>query len=198
MVMATYHSLLILLRRSARSGSNEALMHLQRTIVLGGSRSGKSNFAEALVRCASPPWYYIATAQAFDTEMAERIGTHQDRRGPDWRTIEAPLEVPEALTSLPRGATVLLDCATLWLSNHMLAGHDVAAESDRLAEAMRAFPGHIVTVSNEVGFGLVPETKLGRQFRDAQGILNQRLAAEAELAVLVVAGLPLALKGTLP
>lgn len=173
-------------------------MPVQRSIVLGGSRSGKSIFAEGLVTRAPAPWHYIATAQAFDSEMQARIDNHRDRRGDGWRTVEAPMDVPHALAKLGPDNVVLLDCVTLWLSNHLLADSDLQSETDRLIEAINGFSGRIVVVSNEVGFGLVPDTRLGRRFRDAQGTLNQRIAAICNLAVLVVAGLPVVLKGTLP
>lgn len=169
-----------------------------RTVVLGGARSGKSAFAERLVETYERPKVYIATAQAFDNEMQTRITLHQEQRFSDWRTVEAPLDVISALFETAAEHVVLLDCATLWLSNHMLADHDLSQESDRLLDALGRCPAGVVVVSNEVGFGIVPDTALGRRFRNEQGRLNQRLAAMADLAVLVVAGLPMVLKGALP
>ena len=168
------------------------------SLVLGGANSGKSGFAETLVTATGRPRVYIATAQAFDAEMAEKIAAHRIARGPDWRTVEAPLDPCPALRSAEAGEVVLLDCVTLWLSNLMLAGADLAEAETALIEALAACPAPVVVVSNEVGQGVVPDTSLGRRFRGAQGRLNQRLAAEAGLAVLVVAGLPLVLKGALP
>lgn len=168
------------------------------SLVLGGAASGKSAFAEALVGATGRPRIYIATAQAFDAEMAAKIAAHQRARGPDWRTVEAPLDPGAALREAKAGEVVLLDCATLWLSNLMLADLDPALAWEGLASALADCPAPVVVVSNEVGLGLVPDTPLGRRFREAQGMLNQRLAARAELAVLVVAGLPLVLKGRLP
>ncbi len=173
-------------------------MSFQRALVLGGSRSGKSALAERLVAALPPPHVYLATAEAHDTEMSDRISTHRERRGPNWCTVEAPKNISGALGTLPRESAVLLDCATLWLTNHMLAGSDLAAETQALLDGVHSFGGRIVTVSNEVGSGIVPENALARQFRDAQGVLNQRLAADADLVVLVAAGLPLVLKGRLP
>jgi adenosylcobinamide kinase/adenosylcobinamide-phosphate guanylyltransferase len=161
------------------------------TLVLGGARSGKSRHAEMLIMRATPPWTYVATAQAFDREMRERIGKHRARRSSDWRTLEIPVDIADAVRS---DAPLLLDCATLWLSNAMLAGRDIEVETDRLIAAMREAPGPLVVVSNEVGLGIVPETALGRDFRDAQGILNQRIAAVADYVVFMAAGLPLTLK----
>jgi len=130
--------------------------------------------------------------------MQARISEHRHRRGPGWQSVEAPLDVTAALADLPATGTLLLDCATLWLTNHMLAGHDLDARTADLVAAFRDCRGRVVVVSNELGMGLVPETRLGRVFRDAQGRLNQALAAQADLAVLVVAGLPVVLKGALP
>lgn len=144
------------------------------------------------------PWVYLASAEAQDIEMTSRITAHKDRRGAGWATVEEPQKISAALEQLPSGASVLFDCATLWLSNHMLAGSDLQAETDALCKAIHSFDGTIVTVSNEVGSGIVPANAMARAFRDAQGALNQRLAAQADLAVLVVAGLPLVLKGQLP
>ena len=173
-------------------------MPLQKSaLVLGGAASGKSAFAEALVTGWGRPRVYLATAQAWDAEMAARIARHCDARGPGWRTVEAPLDLASALAAVDPGEAVLIDCATLWLSNQMLAGADLAQEEVRLLRALDACAAPVAVVSNEVGLGIVPETALGRRFREAQGALNQRLAARADLVVLVAAGLPLALKGSL-
>jgi adenosylcobinamide kinase / adenosylcobinamide-phosphate guanylyltransferase len=164
------------------------------TLVLGGARSGKSAYAEGLVRPCAPPWTYLATAQAFDDEMRARIDQHRGRRDARWQTIEAPLELVEAISAPELPRPLLIDCLTLWLSNTLLAGADLTAASDRLIDALAAANGPIVAVSNEVGLGIVPDTPLGRQFRDAQGWLNQRVAAVADRVVLLAAGLPLTLK----
>jgi adenosylcobinamide kinase/adenosylcobinamide-phosphate guanylyltransferase len=166
--------------------------------VLGGAASGKSAFAEALVSATGRNRLYIATAQAFDAEMTAKIAAHRAARGPGWRTVEAPLDPAPVLRAASAQEVVLLDCATLWLSNLILAEADLAAAETALIDALAACAAPVVVVSNEVGQGLVPDTALGRRFRAAQGALNQRLAARADLAVLVVAGLPLVLKGTLP
>lgn len=162
------------------------------TLVLGGARSGKSRYAEGLVMRAPPPWTYVATAEALDEEMRARIADHRARRDVGWRTLEAPLDLV-GVVAQTSGPT-LIDCLTLWLSNVLLAGHDVQAESERLLAAMATAPGPLVAVSNEVGLGLVPETALGRAFRDAQGRLNQAVAAIADRVVFIAAGLPLTLK----
>lgn len=168
------------------------------TLVIGAARSGKSRFAETLARASALPRCYIATAQAFDAEMEARIAQHRLDRGADWHLIEAPLDLAGALHDVPEGYVTLVDCATLWLSNHLLADHDLAEEGTKLLAALAKTKGPVIIVSNEVGAGIVPADPLTRRFRDEQGRLNQRLAAQADLAVLVAAGLPLTLKGRLP
>jgi adenosylcobinamide kinase / adenosylcobinamide-phosphate guanylyltransferase len=165
------------------------------TLVLGGARSGKSRYAESLITALPPPWVYVATAEALDAEMTERIAVHRARRGGDWRTIEAPHDLARALAA-PAGAPVLVDCLTLWLSNRMLAQADVDAETARLEDALDRRASPLVLVSNEVGSGIVPDNALARRFRDLQGRLNQCMAARADRVVLMVAGLPLTVKGT--
>lgn len=169
-------------------------------LILGGARSGKSRYAEGLIAALppvwNPPWIYVATAEPGDEEMRARIAAHRARRGPSWQTVEAPQELAEAVI-LAQPAPVLVDCLTLWLSNLMLIDADIEAETVRLERALEAATAPVVLVSNEVGSGIVPEHPLGRSFRDLQGALNQRIAARAERVVLMVAGLPLAVKGTL-
>jgi adenosylcobinamide kinase / adenosylcobinamide-phosphate guanylyltransferase len=167
-------------------------------LVLGGARSGKSAYAERLVTASGLDAVYIATAAVGDDEMAARIKDHRARRNPSWRTVEVPDGLEEALErEAGEGRAVLVDCLTLWLSNLMLADADVEARTERLCNAAREAPGLRVLVSNEVGLGLVPETPLGRRFRDAQGRLNQAVAAVADNVVFMAAGLPLVLKGTI-
>jgi adenosylcobinamide kinase / adenosylcobinamide-phosphate guanylyltransferase len=166
------------------------------TFVIGGARSGKSRYGESVIATLPPPWTYVATAEALDAEMAERIAAHRARRGPHWRTVEAPRDLAAALrqcTTTP----ILVDCLTLWLSNHLLADADIDLEMARLEDTLAAAKTPIVLIANEVGSGIVPDHALGRKFRDLQGVLNQRMAARADRVVLVVAGLPLALKGSL-
>lgn len=165
------------------------------TLVLGGARSGKSAHAEALVAQASPPWSYLATAQAWDDEMVERIALHLSRRGEGWQTLDVPHDLAGALESLPPARPVLVDCLTLWLTNRMLAEADVAAESAALADALAEREGLTVAVSNEVGLSIVPDNALARRFRDAQGRLNQMIAARADTVIFMVAGLPMRVKG---
>lgn len=168
------------------------------SLVLGGAASGKSRFAEALCAGRGGQKIYIATAEALDAEMRAKIDRHRTGRGQSWRTIEAPLAVADSLASAAPSDTVLIDCATLWLSNLMLAGADIDSEAQRLVAALAVCPAPVTIVSNELGMSVVPENALARRFRNEQGRLNQRLAAQADLAVLVVAGLPLVLKGRLP
>jgi adenosylcobinamide kinase/adenosylcobinamide-phosphate guanylyltransferase len=169
------------------------------TLILGGARSGKSRFAERLAQRSGLERVYVASAEARDDEMAARIAQHRVQRGEGWTTVEAPLALAEAIGRESRADRVLLvDCLTLWLSNVMLAEPDVDAECAGLFAAIAAASGPLVIVSNEVGLSIVPDTPLGRRFRDAQGILNQRVAEVVPRVVFVAAGLPLALKGELP
>jgi adenosylcobinamide kinase/adenosylcobinamide-phosphate guanylyltransferase len=164
------------------------------TLILGGARSGKS--ARALALAATAPHVFIATAEALDAEMAERIRLHQAERGPDWGLAEAPLDLAEAIrANAGEGVTLLADCLTLWLSNLMHHQRDPDTETEALIAALGEVPGSVILVSNEVGMGLAPMNALGRAFRDAQGRLNQRIAAMADHVEFVAAGLPLTLKG---
>lgn len=167
------------------------------TLVVGGAASGKSALAERLVRNQGARWLYVATAEVHDVEMEAKIAAHRARRDAGWRTVECPLDPGSALDFVNEDA-VLIDCATLWLSNLLLAGADLQAAEAGLMAALDRCPVPVVVVSNEVGQGVVPETPLGRRFRNAQGGLNQRLAARAALVVAVIAGLPMVLKGEMP
>ncbi len=161
--------------------------------MLGGARSGKSRHAEALLTARPPPWLYVATGQAWDDEMRDRIALHREGRAPGWRTREVPLALAEALDEAGR-LPVLVDCLTLWLSNLLLGDRDVAAAADGLVAALRQREAPTVLVGSEVGLGLVPETALGRRFRDEAGLLHQRVAAQAGSVRLVVAGLAMHVK----
>ena len=163
-------------------------------LVTGGARSGKSAIAERLTLQLGPRAVYIATAQAWDDEMAARIAAHQARRGPEWRTLAAPLDVVGALNDSDGTAPRLLDCLTLWLSNLMHAGRDWQAEGAALVAALAAQSAPVVVVTNEVGAGIVPENALAREFRDAAGTLNQMVAAQCDTLYLAVAGHPLKVK----
>lgn len=165
------------------------------TLILGGARSGKSRHAEQLITQLPPPWRFIATAQALDAEMAARIAEHQDRRGPDWSTTEAPLELTTALLDAEQSSRpALVDCLTLWLSNLMAAGRDIEQETSALTATLGAMTVPVALVSNEVGLGIVPDNALARQFRDLAGRLNQIIAQAADRVVFITAGLPLILK----
>lgn len=166
------------------------------TFVLGGAASGKSAFAERIAQESGKRLIYIATAQAFDTEMRAKIDRHIERRKDLWTTIEAPIEPGVALSNMTKDDLCLFDCATMWLSNLMLSDSDIAAAQSGLIRSIRDCKADLVIVSNEVGHGIVPENALARRFREAQGRLNIALAAEADLVFHVVAGLPQVLKGT--
>ena len=166
------------------------------TLVLGGARSGKSRFAESVIAALPPPWIYVATAEPGDAEMAERIAAHRARRPDGWQTIEAPHDLAGAVAAAPADGALLVDCLTLWLSNRMLAAADLEAEIGRLEDVLVHRAGAAVLVSNEVGCGIVPDNALARRFRDMQGWLNQRIAARADRVILMVAGVPLTVKGS--
>ena len=166
------------------------------TLVIGGARSGKSSRAQALAEATGPRRCYVATAQAFDVEMSARIARHQADRGEGWRTLEAPLDLAAAVTDASvESDVVLIDCLTLWLSNLMHHDRDIESETAALIAALEASPTPVIAVSNEVGMSIVPENRLARDFRDAQGRLNQQIAASVDVVELVAAGLPLRLKG---
>lgn len=167
----------------------------RRALILGGARSGKSRFAQQLAEAHDLEMIYLATAQAFDGEMHRRIAQHQADRDGRWRTCETPLDLPAAIRSQTGpDRLVLVDCLTLWLSNVLLADRDLSRETESLADAVAAGDGPLILVSNEVGQGIVPDTPLGRVFRDAQGRLNQRMAEACDRVVLVAAGCPILLK----
>lgn len=164
-------------------------------LVLGGARSGKSRYAQIRAERSGLKRIFIATAQAFDAEMRDRIARHQEDRGPEWQTIEAPLDLPEVIVARSAPDTVLLiDCLTLWASNVLLADADTEKATKALIAAVRNAAGQAIFVSNEVGSGIVPDNALARQFRDLAGSLNQRLAECVDEVQLIVAGLPLKLK----
>jgi len=164
-------------------------------LVIGGTRSGKSRHAEQLAMAHRGRRVYIATAGAGDAEMERRIALHKARRGEGWQTVEEPLELASALRLIAApDAFVLIDCITIWLNNLMMDDRDVAAEIEDLCDMIRALPGRICMVSSEVGLGIVPDTPLGRYFRDEAGFANQMLAQEADEVRFIVAGLPMRLK----
>lgn len=167
------------------------------TFVLGGAASGKSAFAEQLVVSSGKDRVYLATSQVFDSEMQNKVDRHISQRGAGWTTVETPFDLGPALAELNADQACLIDCATMWLTNHVLAENDIEIAQSQLQNALSRCPAQIVIVSNELGYGIVPENALARRFREAQGHLNIALAAQADLVVQVAAGLPLVLKGEL-
>jgi adenosylcobinamide kinase/adenosylcobinamide-phosphate guanylyltransferase len=173
---------------TSRSGTGSVL-------VLGGARSGKSRYACSLAEASGRTPVFVATAKAGDAEMAARIARHRAERASRWRVVEEPLALVETLAAETGGdRIVLVDCVTFWLANVLFADGDLGGETERLAAAVPHLAGPVIFVANEVGFGIVPDSAMGRRFRDAQGWLNQRLAATGAHVVLVAAGLPLVLK----
>ncbi|WP_026380217.1 bifunctional adenosylcobinamide kinase/adenosylcobinamide-phosphate guanylyltransferase [Afifella pfennigii] len=173
------------------------------TLILGGARSGKSRYAEKLATASGLRPVYLATYRpmqdAPDKEMEARIAAHRARRGSSWRNLEVPVALAEAIRDeSDKESILLIDCLTLWLTNILLADKEPEEASEALVAALREARGEVVLVANEVGLGIVPENALARRFRDAQGRLNQQIAAMAETVVFLAAGLPMALKGKLP
>lgn len=167
-------------------------------LVLGGAASGKSAYAEDLVLRIPGRPVYIATAQAFDGEMTDKIAVHRARRCAVWTNVEEPLDLAGAIARADApDAVLLVDCLTMWLNNLMADARDVVAETAQLVDTLGDLQGQIVLVANEVGLGIVPENALARAFRNLHGTLNQAVAGTADRVVFVAAGLPLALKGTL-
>lgn len=167
-------------------------------LVLGGARSGKSSWAQKYTENHYGSYLFMATARVLDEEMAERVRLHKEGRGPQWELIEEPLEIAEALGNrCGHVEAVLVDCLTVWLGNVLLekGQKEVFRYQDALPEALEARAGAVILVSNEVGLGIVPKSPLGREFRDHAGRLNQRMAAMADRVLMMIAGLPLFLKG---
>ena len=168
-------------------------------MITGGARSGKSRYGEQRTRQLGNRLAYVATAEAKDQEMAQRIATHRKSRGDDWITVEEPLEVRAALAALRGKADcALVDCVTLWISNLVLSQGTNEARQN-VEDLIRSFPGlnfHLIFVTNEVGWGIVPDNELAREFRDLAGWTNQRLAEVAHEVILMVSGIPVIVKGT--
>ena len=176
----------------------EAQKQRQKLIfVTGGAKSGKSSFALEEAEKIKGRKVYIATAEALDDEMRQRIERHRMQRNPDWDTCEEPLLISEAISKLAACYNViLLDCLTLWLSNAMHRNADIEREIDKLLKTVQQAPGvHVYIVSNEVGTGIVPENELAREFRDLAGSMNQRVAGASDEVFMVVAGIPVKIKG---
>ncbi len=166
------------------------------TLVIGGAASGKSAFAEKLVKNTGKRRIYLATSRVFDDEMVAKVERHKDMRGAGWHTIETPLSPQDALTEFNEGDVVLLDCATMWLMNHLMDETDLAAARSALIDGLIACKADCFVVTNELGLGIVPADPLSRRFRQEQGELNQHIAAKADCVYNVVAGLPQLLKGS--
>lgn len=163
-------------------------------LILGGARSGKSRRALEISKQFKER-FYIATAQPLDDEMRDRIAMHRVERGGEWQTLETPLDLAGTIRGLSgQGAVAIIDCLTLWLSNLIHAGLNVESETEGLIAAISDCPATLIFVSNELGLGLVPETQLGRIFRDHQGRLNQSLAQAVDHVEFLIAGLPLKIK----
>ena len=165
----------------------------QLTLILGGVRSGKSRHAENLATALPAPRIYVATAEALDDEMRQRIAAHRARRGSGWTTLEAPRDLASAV-AMHRTSPVLVDCLTLWVSNLLLGGCDIAAATAGLDRALAVRRAPTILVANEVGLGIVPDNALAREFRDRAGLLHQHLAAQANSVLFMVAGLPMRMK----
>jgi adenosylcobinamide kinase / adenosylcobinamide-phosphate guanylyltransferase len=163
-------------------------------LITGGARSGKSRRAEARAFALPGRPVYIATAEALDGEMVERIAQHRSRRGNDWIEREVPIELMRALIETDGGGARLVDCLTLWLSNLLHSGRDWRLEVTNLAETLTRQRSPVVMVTNEVGLGIVPDNALARAYRDAAGFMNQTIAEVADEVEFVVAGLPMRLK----
>lgn len=175
----------------------------ENTLITGGARSGKSRFAEELTRSFGASCCYLATAQALDGEMDERISRHRQRRGDSWETIEEPLMIPQTLARIDGNhSAILLDCVTLWVSNLLLSCDEndpgcedqVLTHAHRLAATLRGMSTPVVLVTNEVGQGIVPENRLARLYRDIAGQANQILAASCDTVYVTISGIPLKLK----
>jgi len=168
------------------------------TLVLGGARSGKSTYAleaaQINARARGAKLVMLATAEALDDDMKDRIARHKAERGPDWETIEVPLDLGGAVGRLQPDTVAVVDCLTLWVSNLMMKDQDIEAAGAALLETLAHCRCPLWMVSNEVGLGVVPDNALARRFRDVCGRLHRQIAAQAEHVVMLVAGLPLALK----
>ena len=180
------------------------LVHLQNekklppvTLVLGGAASGKSQIAESLIENSNLHPVYIATGRIWDEETKNRVSVHKNRRNSRWRTVECPLALPELLPKMEPHEAVLIDCATMWLTNHLVDEIDITLPREQLFTALATCAAPVVIVSNEVGQGIVPENKMARAFREMQGRFNIEMAARADVVIHVVAGLPNLLKGEL-
>ena len=170
--------------------------------ILGGARSGKSQFAEDLAiklfqnKDSSPTkLVYVATADGFDKEMRERINQHKARRGPEWELYDAPIELPSTIQSIDSSNTIfLVDCISIWTTNLLINGLDTDSYKNDLIQSISLLAGRIILVSSETGLGIVPDNKISRQFRDANGLINQSIARAADSVFFLIAGIPQKIK----
>lgn len=171
--------------------------HRKSVFVIGGARSGKSAFALQLAESMGGHRIFVATAEALDGEMEERIGRHRKERSSSWETVEEPLDIAGRLSGASTGSVVLIDCLTLWVSNLVSSGLDdgrVVQEALRLSGAIKAARSSVIAVSNELGLGIVPENSLARRFRDLSGIVNREVAGACVEVYFIAAGIPLKMK----
>ena len=166
----------------------------QKTLIIGAAASGKSQYAEDILNNNVGKKLYLASANIYDKEMQEKVNKHRDRRGSEWTTIAEPLDAVHYIENLNIKEIMLFDCATMWLTNHFLEKSNIYHEIDLLVNSIKSSKGSIITVTNEVGSGIVPDNSMAREFRELQGKLNQKLATVASLVVTVIAGIPLILK----
>ena len=182
------------LRNKTIFGSIFMQKNQQKTLIIGAAASGKSQYAEDILNNKVGKKLYLASANIYDEEMQEKVNKHKDRRGSEWTTIAEPLDAVHYIENLNIKEIMLFDCATMWLTNHFLEKSNIYHEIDLLVNSIKSSKGSIITVTNEVGSGIVPDNSMAREFRELQGKLNQKLATVASLVVTVIAGIPLILK----
>ena len=182
------------LRNKTIFGSIFMQKNQQKTLIIGAAASGKSQYAEDILNNNVGKKLYLASANIYDEEMQEKVNKHKDRRGSEWTTIAEPLDAVRHTENLNIKEIMLFDCATMWLTNHFLEKSNIYHEIDLLVNSIKSSKGSIITVTNEVGSGIVPDNSMAREFRELQGKLNQKLATVASLVVTVIAGIPLILK----
>ena len=182
------------LRNKTIFGSIFMQKNQQKTLIIGAAASGKSQYAEDILNNNVGKKLYLASANIYDKEMQEKVNKHRDRRGSEWTTIAEPLDAVHYIENLNIKEIMLFDCATMWLTNHFLEKSNIYHEIDLLVNSIKSSKGSIITVTNEVGSGIVPDNSMAREFRELQGKLNQKLATVASLVVTVIAGIPLILK----
>jgi len=182
------------LRNKTIFGSIFMQKNQQKTLIIGAAASGKSQYAEDILNNNVGKKLYLASANIYDEEMQEKVNKHKDRRGSEWTTIAEPLDAVHYIENLNIKEIMLFDCATMWLTNHFLEKSNIYHEIDLLVNSIKSSKGSIITVTNEVGSGIVPDNSMAREFRELQGKLNQKLATVASLVVTVIAGIPLILK----